>query len=83
MNNETTAQAYLRAAHNLLTESLNQLDPEVVRDVSAHIGAGAMLQMQSSWSRAGHVETTITLIYADGERVELAGLELATPRALS
>lgn len=67
---------FIRAAGGLIESLIATLDPEEVQGLSNLLAAGAMLQIQTSWSRAGHVETQLWLIHPNGERAELAALEL-------
>lgn len=74
---------YLKSTGQMIEATLQTLEPETVADISGLIAAGAMIQVQSAWSRSGHVETTIVLIHPCGERVELAALDLVSPRIMS
>lgn len=74
---------FLKATGDLLGSMLETFDDEVRENLSMQLAAGAMLQIQTSWARHGHVETVLVLIRPNGERSELAALELAQPRVLS
>lgn len=67
---------FIRAAGDLIQSLISKLAPDEIQGLSSLIAAGAMLQIQTSWSRAGHVETVLVLIHPNGERDELAALEL-------
>ncbi len=67
---------YLRAVGALLQAWAAELDDEVRDSLNDALQAGGMLQLQTAWSRAGHVSTELVLIGPTGERLELAGLEL-------
>lgn len=67
---------YLRAVGALLQAWAAELDDETRDNLSDVLQAGGMLQVQTAWSRAGHVGTELVLIASTGERLELAGLEL-------
>lgn len=67
---------YVRAAAALLQAWAVELDDETRDNLNDVLQAGGMLQIQTAWSRAGHVGTELVLIAPTGERLELAGLEL-------
>lgn len=72
----TPTNHFIKAAGDLIQSLIATLSPEEIQNLSGLIGAGAMMQIQTSWSRAGHVETVLVLIHPSGERDELAALEL-------
>lgn len=67
---------YVRASGDMLREWSTDLDPEVRDGLNDAIAAGGALQIQTTWSRSGHLGTVLVLVGPNGDRLELAALEL-------